>query len=62
MNEWDIDLGKSHVQAGGAPEVAPHLERMQGPAAPPARLQKPAALAGAQRKSRECLFWLVLCA
>lgn len=40
----------SHMQMGGAPEVAAHLERMQPASAPAARLLRPAALAGALMK------------
>ena len=40
----------NHMQMGGAPEVAAHLERMQPASAPAARLLRPAALAGALMK------------
>ena len=41
------------MQMGGAPEIAAHLERMQPASAPPSRLLRPAAVAGALMKPSE---------
>ena len=43
-------LTQGLVQMEGAPEVANHMERMQPASAPPARPQRPAAMAGALLK------------
>ena len=55
-------IGFDHVQMGGAPEVATHLERMQPASAPQSRPQRAAALAGALMKPSKhtpnCIFFL----